>query len=391
VRVCIVAYKFYESNTRVLQFVSAFRDRGDTVDVLALRREGQLRHETVDGVHIYRIQRRIVNERGRIAYLFRMACFILNAFVVLTKRHLEQPYDAVHVISVPDCLVFAGVVPKLLGTPVFLDICDIVPEFYASKFRCSPTGRLFRLLVLIERLSLKFSDHVTVTSPLWRDRLISRSASEKNCTTIFPYPPTFFTPRPRREADNPFVILYPGTLNWHQGVDIAIRAFALVASEMPEAELRIYGEGPSKPFLMRLVDELGLKERVLFHDMVPATDIVDVMANADLAVVPKRASVNFGDEAVSSKIAGFMALGVPVIASRTSIETFYYDESVIRFVESENIEALAAAIFEMRHDEDLRRRLVRNGMTYTDQNNWSRQQAEYLGLVDSHVVERMLT
>ena len=45
-------------------------------------------------------------------------------------------------------------------------------------------------------------------------------------------------PRGETRQKGPFVMLYPGTLNQHQGVDLAIRAFAAVANRMPDAELQ---------------------------------------------------------------------------------------------------------------------------------------------------------
>ncbi len=47
------------------------------------------------------------------------------------------------------------------------------------------------------------------------------------------------------------------------------------------------------------------------------------MSKADLGIVPKRAA-GFGDEAFSTKILEFMALGVPVIASETQIDRYYF-------------------------------------------------------------------
>jgi len=98
---------------------------------------------------------------------------------------------------------------------------------------------------------------------------------------------------------------------------VAIRAFARVAGEMPQADFHIYGEGPAKPALIELANELYMQGRVIFHDFLPSREIARVMAEADLAIEPKRATSAFGNEALSTKILEFMALGVPVVASRT--------------------------------------------------------------------------
>ena len=46
-------------------------------------------------------------------------------------------YDVIHIHSVPDPLVFTAFLPKLVGAKIILDIHDLLPELYASKFGVS--------------------------------------------------------------------------------------------------------------------------------------------------------------------------------------------------------------------------------------------------------------
>src|SRR5208282_729655 len=123
--VCMITYSFYESDTRVMQYANALVKRGDTVDILSLGRPGQAKFEIINGVNVYRIQTRIVNERGRFAYLYRILRFLASSGAALTRKHLAKRYQLVHVHSVPDFLVFAAIVPRVMGTPVILDIHDV--------------------------------------------------------------------------------------------------------------------------------------------------------------------------------------------------------------------------------------------------------------------------
>ena len=382
----MLTYSFYESDSRVLQYAQALGQRGDVVDVIALRREGQPDYEVLNGVNLFRIQSRTRDERKAWDYFIKILLFFIRATVVLTRKHWRHPYQLIHVHSVPDFLVFAALIPKLSGTQIILDIHDVLPEFYASKFKAGPDSVTFKILLFIERLSAAFSNHVIIANDLWHQRLISRSVPARMCTPICNYPdPTVFSPYLKKGMNGKFLINYPGSLNWHQGLDIAIGAFARIADQTPDAEFHIYGEGPAKAALIAQASNLGLNGRVIFHDILPITEIAQVMANSDLAVVPKRASSPFGNEAASTKIAEFMCLGVPVIESRTKVGTFYHNESRVRFFKSEDVDDLGNAILELYRNPQLRQQLAANAAQYVRTNNWEVKKHEYLRLVDALV------
>lgn len=382
-RVCMITYSFYEIDTRVMQYATALAQRGDTVDVVALTRPGAQTFEVLNGVNVYRIQSRTIDEKGRLRYLLRILRFLLCSAYMLTRKHLKERYQLIHVHSVPDFLVFAALVPKLMGARVVLDIHDILPEFYASKFGIAPRSAQFKLLLLVEKVSTRFSDHVIIANDLWEKRLVSRAVSADKCTAICNYPdPTIFYPRARHTSNGTFIIIYPGTLNAHQGLDLALRSFATIADQIPSAEFHIYGEGPAKTELIALARRLGLNGRARFHDWLPTSEIASVMASSDLAVVPKRASSTFGNEAASTKVMEFMALGVPVIVSRTKVDSYYFDESMVRFFDSENEFALAESILQLYRDVRLRQLLTTNAARYIQKNNWNVKKHSYLDLVD---------
>ena len=382
----MLTYSFYQNDARVQQYANALRKKGDTVDVIALRREGRPKFEMVDGVNVYRIQQRVRDERGPLTYILRILRFFFHSALVISRRHIANPYQLIHVHSVPDFLVFAALIPKLCGVPVILDIHDILPEFYSSKFNAPPDSLAFKLMLLVERASASFSDHVIIANHLWHERLLSRSVRAEKCTPIRNYPdPLRFVVRPKGRSDGKFLVMYPGTLNPHQGVDIAIKAFAKIKNQLPNAEFHIYGEGPAKPRLVVLAAELGLNGSVMFKDLVPIGQIAKLMADADLAVVPKRASSSFGTEAASTKVFEFLSLGVPVIVSRTKIDSFYFSDSTVKFFESENVDDLARCMLQLAQDQPLRSQLAKNGLEYAQENNWDAKQQDYLRLVDSMV------
>jgi glycosyltransferase involved in cell wall biosynthesis len=382
-RVCMLAYTFYESDNRVRRYTESLVRRGDRVDVVALRRDSTAGEKYPDNLKVYGLQERIHNEKGKLSYLNRLVRFCLSSATFLARASRQEPYDLVHVHNIPDFLVFSALLPKLRGAKVILDIHDVVPEFYASKFHVAERSPVIKLLRFVEKRAARFADHIIISNHLWYDKITGRSIAPQRCSPFINYvDPTVFYRRSRNRRDGKFLILFPGGLQWHQGLDIAIKAFGLIRDKAPEAEFHIYGEGNAKGSLIELVNELGLEKRILFFPPRSLNEIAEIVANADLGVVPKRAN-SFGNEAYSTKIMEFMSQGVPMIVSRTKIDCYYFNDQVVRFFESENVEDLADAMLTLIRNQPLRETLARNALVYADENSWARREREYFNLVDS--------
>lgn len=389
-RVCMVTYSYYREDSRVVRYAEALAERGDHVDVLSVRRSLDLpKHEVFGNVNLFRIQARLgKSEKSRLSFLLPILRFLVSSSIWIALQHKRKRYDLLHIHNVPDFLVFAGALPRLTGAKVVLDIHDIIPEFYGSKFGAREGSPTVTLLKQIERISARFADKVIMSNHLWLEKYRARTrANGKCCVFINNVDRHIFSPRPRTRKDEKFVILFPGGLQWHQGLDIAIRAFHKISAEQTHAEFHIYGDGNVKSDLVALVGELGLGGRVRFFDPLPVRSIADVMANADLGIVPKRAN-SFGNEAYSTKIMEFMSVGVPVVVSSTKIDRFYFDDSVVRFFESGNSDALAEAMLELIQNEGLRRSMALRASDYAEQNSWAVRKDEYLELVDSLIENR---
>lgn len=383
-KICMVTHSTYETDNRVRRYAEALVKRGDQVDVIAISGGDVPRGmEKISGVNAFRIQHRERNERSKWTYARRLFRFFLSSSLFLTRRHRELRYDLIHVHNVPDFLVFAAWYPKLTGTKLILDIHDIVPELFASKFGVREDDRYIDFLKWVEKASATFADHVIVSNHLWYETLIRRSVPREKCSVFLNHvDPAIFYPHARTRNDDKFVILFPGSFQWHQGLDIAIRAFAQVRQQVPNAELHLYGGGGTEPELVQLADSLGLNGSVRFCGSAPLHQIPDIIANADLGVVPKRAD-SFGNEAYSTKIMEFMSQGIPVVVSQTKIDRYYFDDSVVRFFPSGDAQAMAREILNVIRNQSLRASLIARGHEYVNHNSWDVRKQDYLNLVDS--------
>jgi glycosyltransferase involved in cell wall biosynthesis len=382
-KACMLAYTFYESDNRVRRYAEALVKRGGQVDAIALARDGQSAFEVIQGVRVFRIQKRTIDEKGPTSYLIKLLLFFFRSAWTVTVRHLREPYSIIHVHSVPDFEVFATLIPRLLGARVILDIHDLVPEFYASKFKVGERSLIFRLLVFLERLSIAYSNHVIISNDLWHEKIVRRSVKSEKCMSLINYPDlSIFRQRPRQDtATNDFVMCYPGTLNSHQGLDIAIEAVSLLRDQVPNLRFLIIGDGPDREKLKNMVRERNLEECVFLKGFIPMELVAEVLSTVDLGVVPKRSN-SFGNEAFSTKTMEFMAMNVPVIVSRTRIDEYYFSDQMVQFFESDNAADLATKILELIKNPARRTALSTCSLAFIALNNWDVKKHEYLELVD---------
>jgi glycosyltransferase involved in cell wall biosynthesis len=380
-KVCMLAYAFYEGDSRIMRYAEALAKRGHQVDAVTLASEGRPAYEDMNGVHVYRIQKRVIDEEKPSSYATKLLKFLFRSAWFLAKRSMKVPYDLVHVHNMPDFLVFAALVPKLRGAKVILDIHDLTPELYANKFESQNHVWRIRLLKRIEKMSMAFADFVIVANDIWLERLRERSVQADKIMTILNYPdPEIFRKRPPKSSNGKFIAVYPGTIEKHQGLDIAVKAFALLQDRIPQVEFHIYGDGHDKPKIVRLVEELGLQDQVQLKGVLTLREIYDVLSQADIGVVPKRKDA-FGNEAFSTKILEFMAVGLPVVASDTRIDRLYFSDDVLCFFTSGAPQSLADSIVKVQANAAYRQKLVKNAFAYIAKNNWGVKQHEYLQLV----------
>ena len=138
-RHCMVVFASYPlGETRVQREADALVKHGYKVDVICVRIPGNLAVDCHKGVTIYRENYRylvrLIKTVGLGEKFLKYVNFFFTAAIKLTWLHFQNRYDTIQVHNLPDFLVFCAVIPKLLGTPIILDLHDLMPEFYAGRF-----------------------------------------------------------------------------------------------------------------------------------------------------------------------------------------------------------------------------------------------------------------
>ena len=95
-----------------------------------------------------------------------------------------------------------------------------------------------------------------------------------------------------------------------KGFDVLLRGLAAAKLQRPW-QLVLAGDGPDRPRLERLTQELGLAEQVQFSGRIPSEELVVRLGQADLVLNPDQGQPAFG-----LTLAEALLMGVPVLASR---------------------------------------------------------------------------
>ncbi len=179
----------------------------------------------------------------------------------------------------PTGAMYATFAARLAGVPV------VVRTEHSIHY----PGRGFRFYGPIEALMTALSDRVLCVCEASRVSHASRLgfARERFVTLLNGIAEPVSPPRGRvatRSAlgasERARVVLNVGSLTKQKSQDTLLRAFARMASRVPEAVLWIAGEGVLEPRLKALHAELGLGERVKF--LGARTDVPDLMDACDL-------------------------------------------------------------------------------------------------------------
>jgi glycosyltransferase involved in cell wall biosynthesis len=180
-------------------------------------------------------------------------------------------------------------------------------------------------------------------------------------------------------------VICHGTVEEHYGLDTVVRAVGLLRAEIPRLCFQVIGAGSDLPRLHRLVDELDLGAHVRFSDgFLPLDELVSALAGADVGVVAMVRDP-FRDVALPGKVFDFVAMGLPVVASRTvSMEETFGMDAVELFT-SGDPEDLARALRRIHADPCRRAELAASAVRVVEPLRWERQKATYLGVVEELV------
>ena len=162
---------------------------------------------------------------------------------------------------------------------------------------------------------------------------------------------------PRPPLAGPPTITSAGRLGPEKGIDVLLRAFAGVIVALPEARLRIAGDGPERAHLERLAATLGVGGAVDFLGHQGAEQLEQSFRVGWVHAVPSRSPESFGLTAAEG-----MMRGTAVVATRAGgLAEIVVDGETGLLVPPGDAAALRDALLGLLSDRERAERLGRAG------------------------------
>jgi glycosyltransferase involved in cell wall biosynthesis len=250
--------------------------------------------------------------------------------VSVVRRALSTRYDAIH--SHEEGGLIGVVLAALLRVPHLYDMHSSLPQ-QLTNFAFSRSRLLRRVFLAVERVMIRRSRVVIVICPSLEDtvRQIDPSArpvlienapgsSEQNATAD-----DAATVR-RRFKLSPAtpVVLYTGTFEAYQGLDLLFEAMAHVHASMPAARLVLAGGQPAQVAAAQArAHEMGLDEVAVFAGEQPPADVPGFLLAADVLVSPRSRGTN-----TPLKVYQYLRSGRPIVATRLLTHTQVLNDDI---------------------------------------------------------------
>jgi glycosyltransferase involved in cell wall biosynthesis len=362
----------------------ALRDAGYDVDLFGLRDPGQVEMEEWRGLRIIRLPVRR-SFTGFAGHLVEYLAFASLAAVRLAAEHRHRRYRLVQVATLPDFLAFAALPVRLTGVPLLLDLHEDMPEFFKDRFARASLQALLPVVSWTARASAAIADAIiTVHEPL-RQLAIARGVPAHRISVVMDSADErVFDPglHPRRSfmEDRRLRLIHHSNLQRIYGLDLAVEAVSLLPGELA-AHLDVYGDGPFRTQVEAAIARHGVADRVTLHGRVPQDALPEVLAAADIGLVPSRPEPYMA-YSLSTKLIEYVAMGVPIIASDLQTFRSHFDAAAIRYVPGGDPRALANAIQDLAADPAGAEALAVEARRQAAPYAWAVQSAHYLAVVD---------
>lgn len=356
----------YPRDVRVRNEAQTLVGAGYVVTVVAQMLKGQKFHEIVDGVRVYRYP--AAPELPSFAgFAFEYAYSYLMAACYSMWVLIRHGFDVIHAHNPPDIYGFIAVFYKILFRKKFVfDHHDLTPEIFKAMFSGTGSSAVYRVLVLMERFSLKIADRVIATNESYKARQIELHGTAADKITIVRNGPDLkqfqlVAPDAELRVKAGTILGYAGTMGKQDGIDYLIRSLHHLVTDLGETDVYcvIMGSGSQQDNLKKLVQDLGLSKYVWFPGWVDVDTLIRYLCTADICLGPDPEN-SFNDHSTMIKLMEYMALAKPIVSFDLTESVYSAGDAAI-YVANNDEMAFAEAIRHLIKNPDVRTTMGQTG------------------------------
>jgi len=311
--------------------------------------------------------------------------FLATLWLTLKARRSGR-FAIMQACNPPDIFWPIALMLRVLdGTAFVFDHHDLCPELYESRFPDGPR-LLRRALEALEHCTHRTAGHVISTNESYRQIALSRGRKSPADVTVVrtgPDPQRLVRgePKPDLRRGRKYLAAYIGVMGPQDGVDIVVRAAAVVVGEFHRTDIAftLIGSGDCYDELLALRDELGLAGHVEFTGRIPDARVAEILSTAQVGLSPDPKNP-LNDVSTMNKTMEYMAYELPVVAFDLR-ETRVSAGDAAVYVMPNDVRAYAEAIVQLLDDEERRVRLGKTGRRRVEQElAWGHQEIAYLAV-----------
>ncbi len=382
----MVALAIYPGDPRIRRQAEALEAKGYEVDILCRSVQDQKKVEKFGKVTAYRIMSAPKKE-NMIGYVVYSTVFLILAFFKLQSLAPQRKYMLIQAHNMPDYLVFAGIIQKMMGTPLVLDIHDLTVELFEEKWPSEKHKFLKSIVKFGEKISCKAANKVITVSETCKQRLISRGVPSDKITLVlnsaneevFQY-----SDRDFRKLTSGVKLLYHGTMAHRFGIHYAVEAMKEISEKIPGSVLILYGryEAGYKEYLEKIVSDLNISDAVELRGIIGREQIPEIINNADIGIIPYP-TTDYMNLALPTKAFEYISSGLPVVISRLYDFSMLFPDESVQYIDDVTPKDLADAVIHLSLNPEIRKKQSELALTKLNGISGDIMKSRYLNLIAS--------
>ena len=269
--------------------------------------------ETICGVKVIRVKQ-IPRGHNTVQLIRNYWSYVRNANRYLSK--FDQNFDVVlgYQLSPVTSMLPAIKYSKTAGIPSLLYVLDIWPASGQSHLLFN-NGLLYKLLRNISQKIYRSADRLLVTSKPFSSYLEDVNKVSHNHIGYLPQhaDSSMLSMDLSKETDSIINFMFAGNLGSGSKVDIIIKA-ANELKNRSDFKIHLVGDGSQRNVLEKLVSDLGLADKVVFHGNQKREDMPGFYKMADVLLLTLRGDNEVGNT-MPGKLQMYMTAGKPILGA----------------------------------------------------------------------------